>query len=651
MIARPKHISVDPEATAIFVFVAAGEKIFSRLIRRVTGPWSHMGIGFATSDARLIYFEALFGRGFRGPRPLEDLIAWQGGRSDRRFRIEWVHSLEGLAHLKYVIAKTYVGKAGYGELQLLAMWFFERIGRRLGWHVPRSPGQVTCSEAVARILYRDLDLRDPDHPRFDEVTPTSAWNRLLARTAKSPCTASEGGGGTHPLPQGGSPECNSVPQFCKGTPGKACSCQTCHGVLLANARRPDPLEDDPDAEEILGLPNAFEVLQDNWLCIPYGDQEYHLEDVSCIQRLTRQAAERLVNCFRSWRGKLTRRFGGLPFYVGHPDHPAFANTHKDTRSYGWIMDLAARPEGLGLFVKWSEAGRELIANAHYKFFSPNWWARKIGRENGRDVVEPVWIKSCGFTNNPRWPVFPLANQDNGGAAARTQETNMELLQRLIAILGLEGGDATEEGVVTAITRLREAAQKIKEALDARWQAEDAAREALPSEMPLEQQTVQVLGLLDESATALANERTAREQAAGQVQTLQQQLTAEQAAHTQADEAFKGERRARAELLVNEAVAGGRVLPADRDRWIEELVGDFDSKSVELANEKGALKTRSATGDLGERNGAAQGATTNSQRIVELVNEKLDPARKGHDYTECYLAVKREHPELFAPTSE
>ena len=89
-------------------------------------------------------------------------------------------------------------------------------------------------------------------------------------------------------------------------------------------------------------------------------------------RLNRRVAERMVNNFHTFRGQATRHFAGLPFYIGHPDHPAFSNRDTDSSAYGWIMDLVARADGLALEMKWNEQGHEIIANATYKFFSPHW---------------------------------------------------------------------------------------------------------------------------------------------------------------------------------------------------------------------------------------------------------------------------------------
>jgi hypothetical protein len=153
------------------------------------------------------------------------------------------------------------------------------------------------------------------------------------------------------------------------------------------------------------LPNEFTVLQEEWVQLsPYGDFPH----ARGLQRVDRAAAELMVTQFNSFRGRVGRLFGGVPFYVGHPDLPASSEL-VDRKAYGWIMEVEAREDGFYGRVKWSEAGLELLRNAHFKFLSPFWEAREIGQENGRRIYRPVALISAGLTNQPNIPVRPLAN--------------------------------------------------------------------------------------------------------------------------------------------------------------------------------------------------------------------------------------------------
>jgi hypothetical protein len=154
------------------------------------------------------------------------------------------------------------------------------------------------------------------------------------------------------------------------------------------------------------LANAFTLLQEEWLQLsPYGDFPH----ARGVQRVDRAAAEAMVAQFNSFSGRAGRLFGGVPFYAGHPDLPG-ANELADRKAYGWIVELAAREDGLHGRVKWSDAGLELLRNAHYKFLSPFWEAKEIAAENGRKIYRPTALISAGLTNQPNIPVKPLANE-------------------------------------------------------------------------------------------------------------------------------------------------------------------------------------------------------------------------------------------------
>ena len=167
-----------------------------------------------------------------------------------------------------------------------------------------------------------------------------------------------------------------------------------------------PLNDgaaDPKSES---LANRFTLLQEDWVQLsPFGDFSH----ARGLQRVDRAAADAMVVQFSSFRGRLGRLFGGVPFYVGHPDLSG-ASDFVDRKAYGWINELAAREDGLYGLVKWSEAGLEILRNAHFKYLSPYWEAREIGTENGRRIYRPVALLSVGLTNQPNIPVKPLANE-------------------------------------------------------------------------------------------------------------------------------------------------------------------------------------------------------------------------------------------------
>lgn len=166
-----------------------------------------------------------------------------------------------------------------------------------------------------------------------------------------------------------------------------------------------------------------------WIEVPFGNHD-HREG---LQVLDRESAEAIVESFRE--EKASKRFAGLPIYVGHPDHPAFADAYKDKSAKAWIKEIALAPGALRLRTHWNASGRHLVANEEYKYFSPTWGAIPIA---GRSAAyRPVRLKSVGLTNEPNIGVMPLTNE---------KETPMQTLPPwLVKLLGL-ADDATEEHV-------------------------------------------------------------------------------------------------------------------------------------------------------------------------------------------------------------
>ena len=345
-------------------------------------------------------------------------------------------------------------------------------------------------------------------------------------------------------------------------------------VLLAN-------EGCGDETQLLG--NEFSVAEDGWVqLVGYGDFEHG----AGLQRFTREDAETLVNEFNSLLG-LPQRMFGLPWYIGHPDHPKFKDRYPDTKAYGRIKGLQAREEGLFANVKWSPAGEELIRSEAFHGHSVNWGAVKRG-----GVWRPVRIKSVGFTNEPNIPVRPVT-------LANEIEDSMK--EQLLQKLGL-AADATDEQILAAVDLANEAKQ-----------TENAER--LKAEK-----------LKADAETALANETAA-------VETLK-------AEKLKAETALANERKARIGLLLDGALEAGKITAADRPRWEADLAGDFEAKATELANAKPVIKTEAVTKNLGQR----KETSAASSKVVELVNERM--ARTGEEWTPAWAAVKREHPALF-----
>lgn len=338
-------------------------------------------------------------------------------------------------------------------------------------------------------------------------------------------------------------------------------------VILANSAADEALRTDlievvtctRDTAETSANESA---LEGGWLKVAdYGDWPHSRG----IQRLDQQAANMMAEYFRSLRGRLARRFGGLPMYIGHPDDPGFAGNagHEDTRAYAWIHDVEARDDGLYVLPRWSSAGRDLLANAFYKFLSPRWAMQHVEG----DIYRPVRLISIGLTNQPNIPGDAIAN-------AKTQtKTNMnEFLKKLLKSLGYSEAQAA---------------------------AFANSDEGAPSQD-------EVMGRVD---TALANSqlldsRTSELAAANETHTTT--LATVTAERDEARTALANERRERARLVVGEALGQGRVSPAAQEDEVTALANaaDFAVAAKDLLARKPLLPASNRAAALGERKGEA-----------------------------------------------
>jgi hypothetical protein len=185
---------------------------------------------------------------------------------------------------------------------------------------------------------------------------------------------------------------------------------------------------------------VFTLLQGDWIQIsPPGDFPHG----QGIQRVDGDAIGAITRHFNSLPARLGRLFVGVPFYIGHPDVPSLAREYPDRKAYGWIQEVEAREDGLVAKVKWSDEGRTLLEQGHYKFLSPYWEADEIATEQGRKIFRPKRLISVGLTNQPNIPVLPLANES---APICSNEGNEARLSSLTAVPETES-----QSVVTSTT--------------------------------------------------------------------------------------------------------------------------------------------------------------------------------------------------------
>ncbi|MFZ5749910.1 MAG: phage protease [Pseudomonadota bacterium] len=193
---------------------------------------------------------------------------------------------------------------------------------------------------------------------------------------------------------------------------------------------------------------------------------------------------------------------------------------------GWITEMQARDDGIWGRVRWSEAGRSLVADRAYRAMSP-----VITFDKARRITR---ILRASLVNRPNFR----------GLAALNQETDRMNTQRLLEALGLPG-DASEEQALAAIDRLR------------------APQEAMQSAMT---ELATVFGLEGAAPSAvLAAARLAR---AGTAETVALQARVSEL-QAEIDGLRTAERRQASATFVDAALAEGRagVRQDNRDELI------------------------------------------------------------------------------------
>jgi hypothetical protein len=174
----------------------------------------------------------------------------------------------------------------------------------------------------------------------------------------------------------------------------------------------------------------------DWIEIPFGNHQ-HKEGTQVVDKESAQAM--LANFTEAAKSK---RFAGLPIYVGHPDHPDFSARYPDSASKGWIKELDVTPSALRLRTVWNATGAQLVADEAYKYFSPTWGVMPVPGHRG--AYRPMRLKSIGLTNEPNIGVMPLTNE---------KENPMQILPPwLVKLLGL-AEDAGEETVKEKLTEI------------------------------------------------------------------------------------------------------------------------------------------------------------------------------------------------------
>lgn len=361
-------------------------------------------------------------------------------------------------------------------------------------------------------------------------------------------------------------------------------------------------------------PSAFKILQDEWVMLaPLGDHPHALG----IQRFTPVAIQNMANRFNGLLGKLGRLFSGAPTFEGH--HDVEPDKYPNSKSYGWIMSLDPRADGLWGRMVWTPEGRQMLQNGAFKFVSPVFIGKPIGHQNGQTIFDPVAFKSLALTNEPNLPLPPLAN-------------NKDHMETITSLLELSN-EASADQILGAVRIL-------KNSVLSPQSSELKAALTLPPDATADQ-------ILEAARTLRAqNETLANQQAARDTEfaTLQNSLSTQNSALSTVQSERDGHRTARIELILANAIEKGRITLAQRDEWKTKLEADLASAEAALANCAPALNTRSITRELGNEKSMNDNEATRRSALTAFISEQM---ANGLSYDDAWAKAKLDRADIFA----
>jgi hypothetical protein len=428
---------------------------------------------------------------------------------------------------------------------------------------------------------------------------------------------------------------------------------------------------------------------------PFGDFANSYQDdkgrmVEIIQRVRPEDGLQLANDFQNPVSRVLNPFG-LPWYIGHPDHPAFAMRYTDGRAYGRIKEVVCRNDSNclrcqtyldrtaktpcpdhGVFgrVKFGSKGKQMINEEEFGGHSVNWRLRPEGT-NGK-LWRPFTLKSCGFSNEPNIPVNPVTavNEKNAMEIKDDKNTPDPMLAEFAKASGKpELSDPKElvGHITNCMTRLNELesakkdadkdtedrfAKLMKEKRKKDMEAAKVANEKAGNILVLDDEDFGTVELANAAITVVTTLRSDLTKITGE----RDQLSNEK---TKLAQQFVNERRSLVKATLDRAITLGLLTGAQRTNLEKSLKDDQFANEASFTDLfsnvqtllKPTVKVLSETGNLKQRHAEATALdqSTRSQLAINLVNERIaknKAANLAHDYDSCFFQVMTEQPELF-----
>jgi hypothetical protein len=348
-----------------------------------------------------------------------------------------------------------------------------------------------------------------------------------------------------------------------------------------------------------------------------------------MQVFDREAAETIVKNFANmkfWNSPGAVLLG-LPFYIGHPDHPNYKERYKDTNAYGRVKKLEVRDNGLFANVRWSRDGIAMLEDEKFHGHSVVWEMQPVPGKSRE--YRPIALRSVGFTNEPNIPVEPAR------LGANEKDT---MTPEQLAALGL-GKDATQEQIATAFAAVIAAANELK---DVKTKLTTAKIESIDGAITLigqQQGTIAAnetkITDLTVQVTNLTTEKT----------TLGTQVTTLTSERDTARQNFANERTARVNAILDGGVQSGRITEAQRAEWTTAFAneGTFSDK-LNAFNALTPKPGHSSRIDLGPRKQDSLTPLTEAGTQLRAAASTI-MANEKCDWTTAWEKAKAANPAL------
>jgi phage I-like protein len=262
---------------------------------------------------------------------------------------------------------------------------------------------------------------------------------------------------------------------------------------------------------------------------------------------------------------------------------------------GWIVDVELREDGIWGTVEWTDSGGRAVASREYRFISP------VFDHDSDGTVRR--ISHAGLTNNPNFTTLvAVASAASGSEADPKTEKDkptMELLQQLVALLGLAAG-ATPADVVAAVKAMID-----KDASATAATKTAAASLGLGTDAELAAVLTAAIAKADKNKSATGDTATAIASLNATVADLNKQLV----------ELKAGKAGETAQTAVASAMAAGKVAPAAKDWALDYATKDPQGFATYVAKMPAVLTPGTDTPAVASATGA-DGLTAAEREVAD-----------------------------------